>query len=1326
MATDSGNESQDVREEAGHGAGETGNIPAVPRDSNGPLNGGDSVAPGDEEFTLPDPVDGEPAVIDEFAELDSRPALPFPVAAIGASAGGLEAYIELFSGLARDTGIAFVVLPHLSPDHKSHMAEIIARHTAMPVKEIVHGTKPSPNRVYVLPAGQRALLQSGIFILEDRRNAGPEGVIDSFFRSLGVDQKIRAIGVVLSGVDGDGAAGLKAIKGEGGIAIVQSPDTARFSDMPRTSISADHVDRILPPAQIASELGQIGRQFREPGLRLLEDGAAQPSDEQHLGRIFNLLRGVSGVDFRLYKPSTIRRRIARRMLLHRISTLAEYATFLQAHLRELRELQDDALINVTRFFRDPQVFVALRENILPRIFRDREPDQQVRIWVAGCSSGEEVYSIAMCLLEYLAAQPFEPPIQIFGTDASDRNIFRARNGVYPESIASEVSPERLRRFFVKTERGFQVSKRLRDLCIFARQNLCHDPPFSRMDLISCRNVLIYLGPDLQRQTLPAFHYALRPNGYLLLGMSETIREFSDYFQLVDRRNKFFARIGNSPARGALGAAPRVFQANHQLLSDPLAAVAAPTLPETWSDVELQRAADRLVLARYGPPGVVIDEHLAILQSRGHTSPYLELPQGAVTLQLARMLRESIARPTMEAVQHAIDRDLPVRVEGLQVPDDDAPHRITLEVLPIATTVPRSRCFLVLFTHEPDIVPSAAFGAVSGAASDGVVNGVFDGGKNSASLHERAAGSAQESEHANERVRQDLASARLYLQTLLEERDARNQELVSANEEIQSANEEMQSTNEELETTKEELQSSNEELQTANDELQQRNATLTQTSNDLSNLLNSVNLPVLMLSNELHIRHFTPPTQRLMNLRAADVGRPLSDIRMNLETGDLEPVFHEVLDTLAPREIEVQDRAGHWYLLRMRPYRTTDNKIDGIVMVLVDIDQLRRIQQELRGARDFSRSVIESVPLPLAVVDLGLRIRAVNDAFRSLTGLAGEALERRSLPDLALLLWGLDEPLRSALERLRMFGNPDDNPRADSAGNPDPGAPARDFAFEHKIQGEHPRVFAFRGCLLQPDRELFLLVTVEDITIHRDVERLLGLDRERLAIEVASTARELGRTQDELRALAGSLFTSQEDERRRVARELHDDICQRLAMLEIGVQGILSKVIGDLSPDNELRAVREGIGGLTQEVRRISHGLHPSVIDDLGVAAALGSLVEDFREREHMIVTFNAQNIPGSVPRDVATGLYRIAQEALRNVAKHAGKTHVKVLLRGGPTLRLQVTDSGEGFDLRACRTGLGLISMEERARLAGGTFNIESSPDEGTRITVEIPILPPS
>jgi two-component system, chemotaxis family, CheB/CheR fusion protein len=1220
-------------------------------------------------------VTGAGALPEDAPELEPS-QLPFPVVAIGASAGGLEAYVELLEALPKKTGMSFVFVPHIAAEQKSHLVEILSRHTSMPVAQVQTGEAPQPNHVHVIPPNTRLSIVHGLFKLEPRpaeeRIPRP---IDHFFRTVAADQKNRALGVLLSGADSDGALGLRAIKGEGGITIVQQPTSARFGEMPRSGIAADHVDLVLPPNQIGVELGRLALQYRKPEVVPLEDGGLLPHDADDFRRLMTLLRGISGIEFSFYRPATLRRRIARRMMLKRVESLSDYLHYVQRHREELQELQEDVLINVTRFFRDPEVWQTLASNIIPRLFEDRSPDRQVRVWVPGCSTGEEAYSIAICLLEYLAGHPFEPPIQIFGTDASERSVERARLGIYPESLAGEISTDRLRRFFVKTERGYQVSKRLRDVCIFARQNLCNDPPFSKLDLISCRNVLIYMGRELQKQIISTFHYALRPNGFLLLGNSEAIRGFNELFASIDRRYKIYSRIGSGSRLGiefpARAVAPDLVHADTRPISENhLLAL----------DVDLQRAADRIVLARYGPPGVIVNDRMEILQSRGHTAPFLEMAPGTPSLQLIRMLNDSIAVPVRDAVRRAIDLDLPARVEGLQVRSRDTVQYATVEVLPVHTIPASARSYLVLFAPESTPHPPVP--------------------------HELPSPPAIDREREEIQLRTDLASTKLYLQSLLEDRDVKNQELISANEEIQSANEELQSTNEELETTKEELQSANEELQTVNEELQQRNANLTRTSNDLTNLLSSVNLPVLMLSSDLRVRHFTTPTQRLMSLRSGDIGRPLSDIRIHLKIGDLEPIFNEVVETLGTKEMEVQDRDGRWYLMRLRPYRTADNKIEGVVLVLVDIDQLRRSEKEVRQARDFARAVIESIHIPLVVLAPDLKVRSANDAFRNVSGLPSEELENRSFPELVGPLWGI-ENLRTRLEELAQS----------------PQTPAH-LEFEHQVSGQESRWLCFAVRKVVLDQEHVLSVAVEDITERKNVQQLLERERQRLTHEVQSAAEALGRTQSELRALTANLFTSQEEERRRVARELHDDVSQQLALLHIELEKCEQRFSdAPKGVSQNLQQLRQRTALLADDVRSISHRLHPSILDDLGLPQALKALVEEFGEREEMLANFIRRDVPLNLSKEVATTLYRITQEALRNISKHAGRTHAKVTLEGSDSrLRLEVADFGEGFDIQERRGGLGLISMEERARLVGGTFAVQSALGKGTTVTVEVPL----
>lgn len=1226
-----------------------------------------------EPLEIQPPEEGSDPVVTP-SEQDLSGILPFPVVGIGGSAGGIEAALELFQHLPEDSGMAFILVTHMSPTHKSHLTEILTARVNLPVHEIQNHVRPEPNHIYVMPPNFILTIQGGYLDLAPIPENRHVMVIDEFFRSLAADQKFRAVGIVLSGMDTDGALGMRAIKGEGGIAIVQAPETARFASMPRSSIGADHIDLVVAPSEIGLELGRLALQYNLPEVQSLEKGQAPDGQEQQFNRILNLLTGVSNVEFRGYKHGTLQRRIARRMLLRRFATVAEYLRELQVNEEELRALHEDVLIGVTRFFRDSEVFGVLKSEILPRIFGGRDRSQPIRIWVAGCSSGEEVYSVAITLLEFLSGESIEPNIQIFGTDASENAIQRARMGIFPESISTDVSPERLRRFFVSIDRGYQVAKRVRDLCIFARQNLSNDPPFGRIDLVSCRNVMIYLGQDLQKRIIPTFHYALNPNGFLILGSSETIFSHQDLFTLVDRKHKIYSKVPTPT--------PISFELQRTF------AVPIPSgngrqfaLSTFWTDAELMRTADRIVLARYGPPGVVVNDKGEILQSRGHTGRFLEMAQGASSLHLLRMLRDNIAGQVQDALRKAIENDIAVHIPALETGIGNDGESIALDVLPLHPTNGRTRCFLLLFpTNSTPAVnrPQPAALKVNHSEKDRYITEIND----------------------------DLASAKLHLQSLLEERDARNQELVSANEEIQSANEELQSANEELETTKEELQSSNEELQTVNEELQQRNTALTQASNDLSNLLNSVNLPLLMLSDELRIRQFTPLTQRLMNIRPSDIGRPINEIRLNLSIEDLEPILLDVLESLGTREVEVQDRDGRWRLMRVRPYRTSDNKIQGVVMVLVDIDDLRRSQQDLRVARDYACAVIECIKTPIVVVNLDLKIRTVNSAFRSLAGLPNNDLETRSFPELAAMLWGMED-IRPRLSKL-------------ATEQPEFGI----FEYEHEfMQGTQRRAFVIWARLVRTDGEQVILMTLEDVSAQKQAESIEALSKQELQFQFEITEETLGRTQSELRALTNSLFTSQEEERRIVASELHDDVTQRLAHLQIELERLQAGLPGDQGDlAGKMAGLSRRTAELSESVRQISHRLHPSIIADLGLAEAIKSLVDEFRNREQMAATFRSHNVPGGIPHQIAGVMYRITQEALRNVAKHAGKTHVKVTLEGrAGHLLLEVKDLGEGFDVNDRNHGLGLVIMAERARLVQGLFSVESSLGNGATVRVEVP-----
>ncbi|WP_052672369.1 chemotaxis protein CheB [Aliterella atlantica] len=861
----------------------------------------------------PNPSDGE-APSHQRQEKDPL----FPVVGIGASAGGLEAFTQLLTYLPANTGMAFAIVQHMPANQESVLSLILARTTRMPVQEVKDGMAIAPNQVYVIPPNASMTIEQGVLKLTPRTSSSRVFMsVDTFLLSLAEERGKKAIGVILSGGDSDGARGIEAIKAAGGVTFAQSEGSAQVNSMPNTAIATGQVDFILPPDQIAAKLAEIGNHPYLANSSATETEVMPTSSESQdaLSIIFDLLRKATGVDFTYYKQTTLNRRIGRRMLLYKLENVKDYARYLQNNPTEVMALYEDALIHVTSFFRDPESFEALKTLVFPAIVKDKSPQTPIRIWVAGCSTGEEAYSIAICLLEFLADRLPRLPIQIYATDISETAIEHARNGIYTLSQVANVSSERLYRFFVQVEDNYQISKHVRELCVFARQNLIGDPPFSRLDLISCRNVLIYLGTPLQQKLLPVFHYGLKSTGFLMLGTSETIGDFADLFTLYDKKNKIYAKQITS-TRLNVDIIPSSYSP---------AIVKPPTLAteQIPSDLEIQKEADKIVLNQYAPAGIVIDINLDIIQFRGQTSSYLEPAPGKASLNLLRMAKEELRRELQTAIYQARQQKLPLKREGIQVREGDRTRQITINVIPLQTAT--QECYLVLFTEMPlPVLP---------AASD-----------DSSTPSKRKTRDAQEIT----RLQQELATTREHLQSIIEEQQATNQDLRAANEEILSSNEELQSTNEELETAKEEIQAANEELNTVNEELRRRTLEATQVSNDLQNLLSSINIPILMLGGDLQIRQFTPAVEGIFNLISTDIGRPLSDITHKLNVPNLEQQILEVIRTLNLKAQEIQDRDGHWYDLRIRPYRTIDNKIDGAVLVLVDIDDLKRSNPQLNS------------------------------------------------------------------------------------------------------------------------------------------------------------------------------------------------------------------------------------------------------------------------------------------------------------------------------------------------------------------------------------------
>ena len=843
----------------------------------------------------------------------ASPRLAFPIAAIGASAGGLEAFSNLLRGLPSDPGVALVFIPHLDPTHESAMVELLARTTSLAVRQAGDRMRVEINTVYVLPPNCDMTISEGMLHLARRESArGHHLPIDTFFRSLAEDQTSNAVGIILSGTASDGTLGLAAIKNGGGITFVQDFETAKYDGMPRSAVEAGVADYVLPPARIAQEVVRI--QGLPPDRQPHED--AFDGKDRLLKEIFRLLKSHSKVDFVDYKIATIRRRILRRMHINRVTDLADYVKILHRSPQEVEALYRDVLINVTSFFRNPEVFESLREVVYPKILADRSSSDPVRVWVPGCSTGEETYSHAISLVEMLSEMRIEIPMQIFGTDLSENAIQRARIGIYKDSIAREVSEVRLRRFFHRVTGGYQISKSIRDMCVFARQNVFNDPPFSRMDLISCRNVLIYLSPVLQKRVIPTFHYALKAGGFLLVGNSEgLLGAGADLFNLVDRKSKIYQKKGvSSPV--TFGLTINTSAAVEPELEKRAGNGKEHEQPKTPLDV--QREADRLLLSKYVPSAVVVNDALEIVQTRGRTSRYLELQAGKASLNLLKMARPGLLYELRGVIDKVRKTGVPAVQENIAIDDGDGTISVKIEVVPFRTPARDEHHMLVLFEEISQEKPAPEPRRIPKRPPKGVSN-------------------MKDIQIAQ--LKQELASTKEYLQSIIEAQEATNEELQSANEEIQSGNEELQSTNEELQTSKEELESANEELNTVNEEIQHRNHQLAQLSNDLINLLNSTTIPMIMLGEDLHIRRYTPEAARVFGFNEHDVGKPVADLHLKLDVPQLERWMLDVMRNVSIRNEHVQGQDGKAYNLRITPYRTLENKIDGVVLALLDISEL---------------------------------------------------------------------------------------------------------------------------------------------------------------------------------------------------------------------------------------------------------------------------------------------------------------------------------------------------------------------------------------------------
>jgi two-component system, chemotaxis family, CheB/CheR fusion protein len=1249
------------------------------------------------------------------------PQAPLSIVGIGSSAGGLEAFSQLLRHLSigprrggdNETEMAYVLIQHLDPDHPSLLTEILARTTKIPVQEVTDGIAVEPNHVYVIPPNTQMIFAAGRLQLSPRtKTKGVYHPIDLFFRSIAAACGSRAIGIVLSGSDGDGALGLSAIRAAGGTTFAQDIGSARFDGMPQSAADTGHVDFILPPAAIANKLNQLGGRLpvdlgteivavAPPSVKLAAPVEHLPSEPStaSLQQIFDLLRQETGVNFATYKQATIDRRMQRRMSYHQIFKLEAYLSYLQANPVEIEALYTDLLIDVTSFFRDLEVFQALQADILPQIVQQKSPKSPIRIWVAGCATGEEIYSVAICLLEVMAEAKISAQVQMFATDLNEASIETARRGIYPLHRVKNVTPERLAQFFVRVEDGYQINRTVRDLCVFAKHNLGSDPPFSRLDLVVCRNVLIYFAAKLQKIALQSLHYGLNPNGFLVLGTSETPGGASELFDPVDKQHKIYSKksIEPTPSLDFVidgDVKPRTRQ-NTRLI-EPLTGQPVIDASQQTGKIDLQKVADELIWKHYDPAGVVINADLEILQFRGETGEFLSAASGRPSFNLLRMVSVNLRVELRSAIERAKKSNLPVtKSESVEL--------VKFTVIPFQVPGFADRYLLILFeslgTRSDRLEPALP------ASPQGTNK------QNRKTLVEQE----------NTRLRQKLAITQEHLRSTLIEQEEIARDFQATQEEMLSSNEEFQSTNEELETAKEEIQAANEELSTVNEELRSRNLEVTLLNNDLINILSSVQLPILIVGADLTIGRFTPMAAQLLNLIPTDIGRSFSHIRHNLDLPDLDRAILNTIDTLVVYQCEVRDTTGGWYHLIVRPYKTADDRIAGATIVLLDVSELKHQTQEMQASRDYATAIVATIIEPLIVLDRQFEIVTANPAFYEMFEVDRSQVEGQLLQNLGNNQWQIPG-LQSRLENVFLTNTSFQN-----------------YEVEHTFEQIGRKTMVLNALqIYNSGGEPLLLLTIIDIT-HRK-----QLEAERIELLAAAQS---ARAKAESANLSKDAFLSI------LSHELRSPLSAILgwarlisggkvtpAQLKHGLEIIdrsattQNQLIGDLLDVSSIAS-----GKLRLDIHPID--LVPIIMDAIETVS-LAATAKDIQ------IHTQFDPFPHRILGD-STRIQQILWNLLGNAIKftepggkvtiHLSIPHVR--LPATATVQIQIIDSGRGIEpdflpyifdrfLQADSTstrsyvglGLGLTIVRYLVELHGGTISVVSQVGSGSTFTVHLPL----